>query len=142
MNYKIRAFSLSLTLIVLMVSQALFPQVIYTCEILADAGNVFFHPNRAKQMLQQVVTPLSGEQVLPQPVRAMIYLLRTHQVAAFQYSEAIATDEIIRQRLLEGAFPSRFVPTAAHIVLVDGEKIPSSCKVASTLGGVQLAHCG
>jgi hypothetical protein len=140
-NVKGGVTPLLTALVVLVISINVHPEVFATLKVLGQAGDVLLSPDRLGSFLQQAGTPLAGEEVLPPPVRAMIHLIRSNQITSFSYSKAIGANEEIRQRLLEGAFPARYVPGAAQLLLVSGEQAPPSCKAVAAWGGVLLVHC-
>jgi len=138
---KTRILPIAAALAVLICSVLLYPQPLSTVTSLGKAGETILSPYVFRSLLQQIETPGTGEQVLPPPVRSMLALVRSNRVSSFRYSEAIGANEEVRQRLLEGALPSRYVPTAAYLLLVGGEQVPPACSTVASREGVILVHC-
>jgi len=138
---KTPVLAMAAALAVLISSVLLFPNPFRTIASLGNAGETILSPGIVRSLLQQTGTPGTGEQVLPPPVRSMLALLRSNRVPSFRYSAAIAANEEIRQRLLEGALPLRYVPTASYLLLVGGEQVPPACPIVASREGVFLVHC-
>jgi hypothetical protein len=141
MTGKTRILPMAAALAVLICSVLLYPQSLRTVTLLGKAGETILSPQVFVSLLQQTGTAGAGEQVLPPPVRSMLALVRSNRVPSFRYSEAIAGNEEIRQRLLEGALPSRYAPTASYLLLFNGEKVPPACSTVASREGVFLVHC-
>lgn len=95
----------------------------------------------SKSALRDLVTPNSGEQVLPPLVRDMLALLRRRNIQEYALSLQISADLPLYQRIIELAFPRRVAPTAPYLLARVGEQLPAQCRPVVIEGGVQLAAC-
>jgi glycosyltransferase 2 family protein len=96
--------------------------------------------------IRDLVTPNSGEQVLPPLVRDMLSLLRKRDIQEYALSPQIWADVLWRQRISESAFPKRMMPTARYLLALAGEKLPAKCRPVAfergfSLEGIKLAAC-
>ena len=76
---------------------------------------------------------------LPQPVQAMLSLLRENGVGTYRAAACIAGDENLRQRLVEAAWPARYEDAANY--LLDCGNGPPSCSQLGKAEGVALVRC-
>jgi len=83
----------------------------------------------------------SGEGILPEPARIMIRLLRSSNAEFYRYSKAIGRNDLIKQRLVEGAYPLRFSETAHHLLYFNWESLPEGCFSLTNEKGINLAYC-
>lgn len=84
-------------------------------------------------------TPRSGESALPQTALEIVHLLRTAGATTFQYSPGVAADELIRQRVVEGAWPIRFDARSRIMVALKDEDV--GCPVIYTSKEAILVRC-
>jgi hypothetical protein len=94
-----------------------------------------------RSAFRDLVTPNSGEQVLPPLVRDMLALLRQHGVQEYAVSPQISTDPLLHQRIVESAFPKMMVPTAPYLLARVGEPLPANCRPMAVEKGIELAAC-
>ena len=94
------------------------------------------HPAAVGEALMR---PRAGEHVLPQPVQAMLSLLRENGVGTYRAAACIAGDENLRQRLVEAAWPARYEDAANY--LLDCGNGPPSCSQLGKAEGVALVRC-
>jgi hypothetical protein len=94
-----------------------------------------------RSMLRDLVTPNSGEYVLPPPVRDMLALLRQREIQEYALSPQISADVLLNQRIIESAFPRRMVPTSPYLLTRVGEQLPAKCRPMAVEKGIQLAAC-
>ena len=86
--------------------------------------------------------PRAGEDVLPHEVRAMVALLRDRGVVRFRESEGFRrSDESIRQRLAEAAYPIVLEAHADTVLLLPGEAPPPRCRLVEARPEAALADC-
>lgn len=88
---------------------------------------------------RNIRNPRSGESVLPVPVRDMIALIREHHLPNYRFSPNIGNDALLRQRLVEGAWPVRFAPDSPHLLLLASER--TACALREARNEVLLADC-
>jgi hypothetical protein len=91
--------------------------------------------------LHDLITPNSGEWVLPFSVRDMLTLLRRYDIQEYALSHQILADEEVKQHIVESAFPRRMLPSAAYLLALVEEQLPSNCRPLATKDGVQIAAC-
>lgn len=84
-------------------------------------------------------TERAGEQALTETAMEIVHLLRTAEARSYRYSDGVAADELVRQRVLEGAWPIRFDEQADVIVGLRAEPLP--CPTVYTTEAAQLARC-
>jgi hypothetical protein len=97
--------------------------------------------DHGKSALRDLVTPNSGEQVLPPLVRDMLALLRRRNIQEYALSQEISADMLLYQRIIESAFPRRMVPTAPYLLVQVGEQLPAKCRQVTAERGIQLVAC-
>jgi hypothetical protein len=90
---------------------------------------------------RNLVTPNSGEEVLPPLVREMLALLRKHDIFEYAISPEISAGGVLPQRLIESAFPKRMMPTAHYLLALAEEPLPPTCRRLDAEGGVEVAAC-
>lgn len=84
-------------------------------------------------------TPRSGESALPHIALEIVHLLRRAGATTFQYSPGVAADELIRQRVIEGAWPIRFDARSQIMVALKDEDV--GCPVIYTTKEAILVRC-
>ena len=141
MTWKSRFIPIAATTAVLVISAFLYPQTVQTLNILGRAGELLLSPKSLISRSLQMQTPQAGEQVLPPAVQSMLALLRTNGISTYRYSETIAANEEIRQRLIEGAFPVRYDAASFSHLRINGEEATPGCKPLASREGVALVHC-
>lgn len=99
------------------------------------------HGQHRQTALRDLLTPNSGEEVLPSLVRDMLTLLRRHGIQEFALSPEISASMVPNQRIVESAFPRKMVPTARHLLALAEEQLPVKCVQVAVEGGVQIAAC-
>jgi hypothetical protein len=125
----------------LMLAVLLWPSALKTLAVTHLSLRVLVQPTALGALGRNLATPGAGEQVLPASVRTMILLLRAHGAERYRCSRAIERDELIRQRLLEGALPIRYHPDAPYLVSTSAEPLPAACTPVASREGVILARC-
>jgi hypothetical protein len=112
---------------------------INTLEKLTQSNtNLFLQP---KSSVNKLFKPESGEEVLPDIVQDMIFLLRSNRLNNYQTS-ASYKDGALVQRLVEGAWPARYEMASQYLLISPNEeKSYSSCLVLSQREEVILVHC-
>ena len=88
-----------------------------------------------------LITPNSGEQVLPRLVRDMLALLRQNDIKEYKVSAQISADSEVMQRIVESAFPRKMLISAPYLLARAGEQLPAGCKRLAIKGGIQIAAC-
>gem|GEM_PF-3810880 len=78
------------------------------------------HPERTFAML---LTPGTGEFVLPPESRGVLRLLRTYDIASFDLSPALMGNEFVAQRTIEGTWPRRYEPGARAYFMTTEEAV-------------------
>lgn len=96
---------------------------------------------QARSALRDLVTPNSGEQVLPPLVRDMLALLRQRGIQEYALSPQISADPLLHQRIVESAFPRMMVSTAPYLLARVGEPLSAKCNSVAVEKGIELAAC-
>ena len=84
-------------------------------------------------------TPQAGEWALTQTAMEIVHLLRTAEARSYRYSDGVAGDELVRQRVLEGAWPIRYDAGSGILVALRDE--PVECPIHFTTEAAKLARC-
>ena len=89
-----------------------------------------------------ILTPGSGEYVLPPQVQDMLALLRRHQISAFDVSEPVRAYRygVLEQRIADSAYPAQLQDKAEFVFALTSEP-PSACPEIDRQGEVRLDRC-
>jgi hypothetical protein len=92
--------------------------------------------------LTRFFRPNAGLEALPPPARAAVTLLRDHQVDRYILSARFTQDELLRQRVIEAAWPSR-LDTGAEFRLVFITELAEvhPCQAVAQEQDVALVRC-
>lgn len=98
------------------------------------------HP---KAPINNLLTPHTGLEVLPEQVQQMLGLIEGHdEVTAYRLSPGLSEDYHIVQRITESAWPVRPVPDAPY-VLISLAELPdfNTCMILDQTEEVALVDC-
>src|SRR5215472_8426117 len=126
---------------VLVVYFSWFPDAIRVFVSLNASWRDVVRSSHRYAIIKQVAAPRAGESVLPAAAQDGLALLRAHHVLAFNISQVAFEDVLLRQRLIEGAYPIRYAPEAPHILQLASESLVSGCSLIATQGGMALVRC-
>jgi hypothetical protein len=95
-----------------------------------------------KVLLRNVFSPDTGEEVLPDNVRKMLFLLRYHEISDYRLSSALAEDALIMQRITEAAWPIKREDSSLFVFkLVEEKNQNSDCVSINQREGIELVYC-
>jgi len=98
-----------------------------------------------KLSLTNIFSPNSGQEVLPVQVRQMLSLLQTHHIASYQLSNQLDLNLLIKQRIVESAWPIKMDKRSPYLLgLVEEIKrtpIWRNCAVIDQREDVTLVYC-
>jgi len=97
--------------------------------------------DQGQAAVHDLITPNSGEQILPRLVRDMLVLLRQNDVKEYTLSAQIWADTEVWQRIVESAFPRIMSMGAPYLLARVGEQLPAGCRQLAIKGGIQIAAC-
>jgi hypothetical protein len=92
-----------------------------------------------KEPLYKVLTPNSGQEVLPLEVQQMLDLLMARQLIDYQLSEELYSDPLIRQRIVEAAWPIKLTKTSPYVFRRVGTEF--TCKKIDIREDIELVYC-
>ena len=94
------------------------------------------------ESLINIMSPKSGQSVLPAHVQEMLSLLYTNQVDSYQLSVQLNKETLIKQRIIEAAWPIKIETTSPyHLLLLTEINNDSNCMVIDQRKDVALAYC-
>jgi len=97
------------------------------------------HP---RPFLTRVFSPNSGKEVLPIQVQQMLSLMQEHQISNYQLSNQLDSDPLIKQRIIESAWPIKMDSTSPYLFSSLEETITNpTCVVIDQKEDVTLADC-
>jgi hypothetical protein len=92
--------------------------------------------------LTRFFRPGAGAEALPPPARTAVELLRGHEIDRYTLSAGFTQDELIRQRVIEAAWPSRLDPTAEfRLVFITELAEVHPCQAVAQEQEVALVRC-
>jgi hypothetical protein len=95
-----------------------------------------------KLFLRNIFTANSGQEVLPVYVQQMLPLLQTHHVTSYQLSDQLSQDPLIKQRVIEAAWPIKMDRKSAYIlILLKQINNNPACVVIDQREDVALEYC-
>lgn len=100
-----------------------------------------FSGGRGQAAFHDLVTPSSGEQVLPPAVRDMLALLRKNDIKEYALSPQISADPLLHQRIVESAFPRKMLPRGTYLLALPREELPARCSPLANEEEAQVAAC-
>ena len=78
---------------------------------------------------------------LPQETISMIAMLNKHHVTSYRFSTGIKSNDLVAQRMIEGALPLSYNPESQYYFLLGNETLPQGCSLVDSSGDINLAHC-
>jgi len=97
------------------------------------------HP---RPFLTRIFSPNSGKEVLPIQVQQMLSLLQEHQIASYQLSNQLDSDPLLKQRIIESAWPIKMDSASPYLLSSLEETITNpACVVIDQRKDVALADC-
>ena len=92
--------------------------------------------------LNNLITPGTGLEVLPEEALQVLDLINTNKVEAYSISSVLNEDYHIMQRIVESAWPVRMREDARH-VFIRVEEIPdyAKCQLIEQKELIALVHC-
>jgi len=101
--------------------------------------NTISHP---KQPLVNILSPNSGQEVLPLEVQEMLALLQTHNITSYRISEQMEQNLLIDQRIREAAWPIQFDTSSSYLFVSPHDLIIiPNCVVMDQREDVVLEYC-
>jgi hypothetical protein len=134
-----KRYSIFLAIAVLVIIYLLTP-VIDTL-LLIKQSNLAFIQSPGESLIN-ILSPDSGQNVLPEPVQQMLSLLHTHQVESYQISDLLNKNTLIKQRIVEAAWPIKMESTSPyHLLLLEEINNDSNCTVIDRRKDIALEYC-
>jgi len=97
------------------------------------------HPS---QPLNNLLTPHTGLEVLPEPVQQMLALIEEHKITSYRLSPQMSADYHIVQRIVESAWPLRMSEQATSVfTAIDETGDFPACQVIDQAEEVSLVNC-
>jgi len=104
----------------------------------SDINSLHYYQNT----IQNVFTPNSGQEVLPQPVLQMLEIIETNQIEDYQLSDLLEKDPSIFQRISESAWPVRMSSTSKYFFITPNEiENYTACTMIGQSGETVLVVC-
>jgi len=91
---------------------------------------------------RNLITPNTGEHVLPSAVQEMLALLSSHQVVSYNLSRKILNHTLLHQRIVESAWPRKMSPESNNkLILISELDSSPNCKEVERRKEVALVFC-
>lgn len=93
--------------------------------------------------LDVIFTPRAGEEVLPDEVQDILFILRELELSSYALSPKLEKDDLIYQRTLEGVFPREYDPNSPYIFAFarETEYDTPDCRLIESREEIELVYC-
>mgnify|MGYP001109620523 FL=1 len=97
------------------------------------------HPS---QPLNNLLTPHTGLEVLPEPVQQMLTFIDNYEITSYRLSPQLSADYHIVQRIVESAWPLRMTDQATSVfTAIDETNDFPACELIDQAEEVALVNC-